>query len=186
MNTNLAKGLLLVSLCVGIGIGYAFTPEYADAMDRRDSGMIELGRADQSLDLRYIDGMIAHHLSAVYMSRQAIDLSKRKEISDTARAIISADEKSMEMLYAWKKQWYNNSRRITKYPQVHLGRYDDTFDLRFLNAMIGHHDEAIDIAKEVRTKSTRTEILSLADSVITELTQSKLHLFAWRTSWYGF
>jgi len=50
--------------------------------------------------------------------------------------------------------------------------------------MINHHTEAIDIAREVMGKSTRKEVLSLADEVISGLSVNKAQLIAWRKAWY--
>lgn len=43
-----------------------------------------------------------------------------------------------------------------------LGAADDQFDLRFINAMIPHHQGAIDMAQQALEKSDRTEIEELA------------------------
>jgi len=184
MKKSFFTACIIIAVCIGIGIGYYMTPEYADSMESRASGMVELGKADRSVDLRFIDGMIAHHLSAIYLSKQAIRESKRPEIITRAQTIITADEKGISQLYQWKKSWYGNTRPVSRYTKVQLGSYDDTFDLRFLNAMIAHHDEALAVAGEIRTKSVRTEVLSLADGILTALEEDGAKLRFWRTQWY--
>jgi hypothetical protein len=129
--------------------------------------------------------MIAHHLSAIVMLTQALEKSKRSEIIELAKAVIQADTQGIAQLYAYKKEFYNDTREITQYSKVNLGDGDELFDLRLINALIAHHDEAIASAMEMRTKSTRTQILTLADSVIQALSSNKDQLKAWRKTWYN-
>lgn len=177
--------LILVFFLVGIGVGFYFTPEYALMKTNNSVEMMELGPADQQLDLRYVNGMIAHHLAAIHLSQQALASTHRNEIRNLAHEIIVADEKGIAELYAWKKAWYNDTQEITEFRKVNLGSVDANFDLRFLNALIAHHDEAIEVAKEVQTKSTRNEVLNSANKVILTLTGSKTRLTQWRKDWYG-
>ena len=60
-----------------------------------------------------------------------------------------------------------------------------TFDLRFLNAVISHHEAGILMTKEVRLKSTRSEVLNNADAVEQFLAGGITMLKGWRTSWYN-
>ena len=185
MNKPLALSLTVIALMVGVGIGYSFNPEYALMQQEKAGGMMELGKADRYLDQRFVDGMIAHHLSAIDMSQQALKNSHRPEIRQLAETIIKLDEAGIEELYRYKKEWYGNTQRVTTFTKVQLGESDEKFDLRFLNALIAHHEEAIEVAKEVRTKSTRTEVLNTADEVITSLSTNMNTLMEWRKAWYG-
>ncbi|KKT68437.1 MAG: hypothetical protein UW64_C0019G0014 [Microgenomates group bacterium GW2011_GWC1_44_37] len=183
MSKTLLLSTVVVTFILGIGTGFILSPEYANKMTAKKTVMVELGRADKLIDLRYLDGVIAHHLNAIFMARQAEANSQRKEIRDLAKEIIIADEKGIQELYEWKKSWFNN-KQITIYEKINLGAYDDKFDLRFLNALIAHHEEAIMTAKEIRTKSQRNEILNLADSIIQNLSSGIDTLTEWRNNWY--
>lgn len=176
---------LAMSLLVGTMVGYSLSPEYAMANESKSMMQMDLGKADRYVDLRYINGMIAHHQSAIYMLEQALEHSTRSEIQQLAQAVIAADKADIETLYADKKAWYNDTRKVSTYTQIQLGEANETFDLRLLNALIEHHIEAIEIAKEVRTKSTRTETLDRADTVITALSENQAQLEQWRKEWYG-
>lgn len=185
MNKYLAIGLIVVSLIVGTGIGYILTPQYKDSMS--NSGMSsDLGKADKEVDLRFIDSMIAHHSSAIEMAKVAQSQSKRSEIRTEANNIIFAQTKEINQLKQWKKDWYNNKDSSIKVDDmmVDLGTYDDKFDLRFINAMIAHHAEAIDMAKEIQTKSSRNEILNLANNIIMDQTKEIKQMQEWRMTWY--
>ncbi len=184
MSKTLYISTTIVTLLIGIAIGYAISPSYQSMKNEKESMSMELGPADRNVDLRYIDGMIAHHLNAIYMARQA-EQSHRREIRDLSATIIRVDEKGIEDLYALKKKLYNDTRPITEYEKINLGELDEDFDLRFINALLIHHEDAIDTAKDARTKSKRTEILSLADEVIQGLSSGAQTLRAWRKEWYN-
>jgi uncharacterized protein (DUF305 family) len=180
-----ALSVIFISLIVGVMIGYYFSPEYQMTKKNRVMMQMELGRADYFIDLRYINGMIAHHQSAIYLLRQAQQHSQRSEVQSLADSVISADEKDIEVLYQTKKEIYNNTKPVTLFTKIELGENNETFDLRLLNALIEHHAEAIEKAKEVRTKSTRTATLDRADTVIQSLSTGRTQLEAWRKEWYG-
>lgn len=183
MSKYFALALVIIAFLFGTGVGYWLSPQY-DAMST-ETTMTDLGKADKNLDLRYIDGMIAHHKSAIHLAEQAKTASKRKEITDLAAAIIKADTADIDKLYQLKQKWYGNKRQVKEFEQVNLGKYDENFDLRFLNALLDHHEEGIMVAQEVRTKSTRNETLNIADSAILSLSKSKVQLEQWRKDWYS-
>ncbi len=65
-----------------------------------------------------------------------------------------------------------------------LGAADADFDLRFIDAMIPHHQGAVAMAKEAQQKSQRPEIKKLADDIIKSQTKEISELQAWRKQWY--
>ena len=184
MSKYLFTSFVIISFILGLGTGFIISPEYTNKMSDRKVVMIDLGRADRYVDLRYLNGMIAHHLKALYLSKQAASHSQRPEIKQLAIDIVKADEKGIVELYQWKKTLFNDTRRIVNYEKINLGSFDDKFDLRYINAIIAHHDEAIMVAREIRTKSMRNEILNLADSVIQGLGKNRETLVGWQTNWY--
>lgn len=177
----LALSCAIVAGVVGIGIGYYLTPQYSLTMYEKNT--MNLGQSDRWLDLRYINAMIAHHRGAVLLAQQA-EISQRSEVKDLAATIQKDEPILIEELYAWKKEWYGDIKTV-KDPQVpRLGSYDKTFDLRFLNAIISHHESGILMTKEVRVKSSRSEVLDNADAVESFLIKSGAMLKEWRKNWY--
>jgi len=178
----LSASLIIVALLVGIAIGYWLTPEYQQSMFDKNS--MNLGRADRSLDLRYINAMAAHHRGAMLLAEQAAKQSQRKEIKDLAQEILANEPAAINELYQWKKDWYKDSRTARDPIVAKLGSYDDKFDLRFLNALIAHHELGILMTKEARTKSSRSEVLNNADAVEAFLNNGLNMLKKWRQDWY--
>lgn len=178
----LAFSLMIIFGVVGVAIGYYFTPQYYLTM--YDKGAMDLGRADKWLDLRYIDAMISHHTGAMLVAKQA-EKSERLEVSNLAKEILKNEPAAIAELYAWKKDWYNDSKQVKNPVVPNLGDYDSTFDLRFLNTIIAHHQNGIIMTEEVKTKSNRSEILNNADAVWKFLTESGEMLKEWRKNWYN-
>ena len=179
----LASSLCIVFFIVGSAFGYYIAPEYQLSMYVKDS--MGLGQADRFVDLRYINAMAAHHKGAILLANQVATTSTRKEIQDLASAIQSGEPKLIDELLTWKKDWFNDARAVRDPIVANLGSADATLDLRFLNALIAHHEEGIRMTKEARTKSSRKEILDNADSVETFLTTSLVMLKGWRKDWYN-
>lgn len=64
-----------------------------------------------------------------------------------------------------------------------LGPADASYDLRFIDSMIAHHEGAIAMAEDAQ-KSKRPEIRQLADGIIQAQTQEIKQLQQWRQQWY--
>jgi uncharacterized protein (DUF305 family) len=166
---------------------------------------MDLGPKDETFDLRFIDGMIPHHQGAVAMAQEALQKSQRPEIKQLAQNIINAQEKEISELQTWRKSWYPNQSetpvmydsnmghmmpmsqemRDSMMMAGDLGAADAEFDLRFINAMIPHHQGAIDMAKQAQEKSDRSEIKELAQNIITSQQQEIAQMEQWRKQWYN-
>ena len=177
-----AVALMVITGILGVGIGYSLTPEYRLSMYEKNT--MNLGRADRTLDLRYINAMIAHHRGAMLVAEQA-KKSERTEVKNLAEAILKDEPKAIAELYAWKKDWYQDKRKVVDPIVPKLGEYDKTFDLRFLNAVIAHHENGIIMTRDVRLKSNRSEVLDNADAVEAFLKGGITMLSEWRRAWYS-
>lgn len=177
----LALSLMLVSGLVGIGVGYYLTPEYQLSM--YDKNTMDLGAADRWLDQRYVNAMISHHRGAILLAEQA-QQSKREEVRSLAADILKNEPVLIAELYAWKKEWYNDTRTVRDPLSPKLGSPDATFDLRFLNALIAHHEAGVSMTKDARVKSSRVEVQNNADAVEQFLTTSGAMLKEWRKNWF--
>ena len=183
LNKNfLIISLIIVSFLIGVGVGYSLTPEYQKTMYEKSE--MGLGAADYWLDLRYINEMIRHHTGAILLAQKALDQTQRTEIKSLAEEIIKNEPIAIDELYKWKKDWYGDTKKVKEPIVVNLGENDETFDLRFLNALIWHHQSGVLMTKEGRQKSSRSEILNNADAVEIFLNDSLKKLINWRQEWY--
>lgn len=171
------------------------------------SGMnhrMDLGPANAEFDLRFIDGMTPHHQGAVAMAQEALQKSKRPEIKKLSQAIINAQNKETAEMKQWRTAWYSSmgetpmawhtqmghsmsmseEQKKSMMMSMDLGAADDQFDLRFLNAMIPHHEGAVVMANDALSKSTRPEIKKLAQEIIASQTAEIKQMQQWKQVWY--
>ncbi len=173
-------------------------------MNHGSSHNMDLGPADASLDLRFIDGMTPHHQGALVMAKEVLQKSQRPELRKFANQILADQQKEISQMQKWRKTWYpkagsklmgwhaegNHMMPMTT-AQIAamrmdqpLGKADQEFDLRFLDAMIPHHAGAVQMAKELQQKSKRPEMLQLAKTIITSQQSEIDKMKQWRKAWY--
>lgn len=185
MNTtkSLWISLVIVSFIIGLAGGYFVSPSYQQTMFEKSE--MDLGKADRFVDLRYLNQMAAHHRGAILLAGQIQGRTARPEIQDLSAMILSNEPKLIDELYAWKKMWYKDTRPVADPVVARLGEVDATIDLRFLNALIAHHEAGIEMTKEIRAKSSRADVLNNADTVEIFLTDSLTTLRGWRKEWFN-
>ncbi|PZO44992.1 MAG: DUF305 domain-containing protein [Pseudanabaena frigida] len=174
-------------------------------MGNMGSMAMDLGPADADFDLRFIDGMMPHHQGAIEMAKEAQQKSQRPEIKKLADEIIQAQTKEIEELKTWRKQWYasasdkpmaydakmghmmdmSSEQKQGMMMSQDLGAKDAEFDLRFINAMIPHHEGAVVMANDALQKSKRSEITKLAKDIITSQQAEIDRMNQWRKAWYA-
>jgi uncharacterized protein (DUF305 family) len=57
-------------------------------------------------DEAFIDAMIPHHRSAIEMAQVALENSDNPKIKELAQNIISAQQREIEQMKQWRKEWY--------------------------------------------------------------------------------
>ena len=175
-------------------------------MDHGSMMNMDLGPADENFDLRFIDAMILHHQGAIQMAEEAQQKTSRSEIQQLAANIIeSQSREENELLRAWRQAWYPNAsaepvmydaasqsmmpmtalHQQSMAMQMDLGEADEEFDLRFMNAMIPHHEGAVAMAQEALEKSDRPEVKELAQNIVDSQQQEIDQMVQWRKDWYG-
>jgi len=187
------------------------TPNASSSMDHGGmnhsmdhSASMALGPADAEFDLRFIDAMTPHHQGAVVMSQDAQQKSKRPELQKLAKGIIQAQAQEIAQMQQWRQAWYPNAKpepvaydaqmghsmpmssaqKGGMMMTMDLGKADAQFDLRFINAMIPHHEAAVVMAKDVLTKSQRPEVKKLAQAIVVSQQAEISQMKQWRQAWY--
>jgi uncharacterized protein (DUF305 family) len=165
---------------------------------------MDLGPADANYDLRFIDGMTVHHQGAVNMAKEVLNKSKRPEMKKLANNMIAAQDREINQMKEWRKTWYAKAdntpmaynaqmgHMMAMTPEemqsmmmsMDLGAADDQFDLRFINAMIPHHEGALVMAEDALKKSKRPEMKKLSEEILTSQKQEIQQMKEWRKAWY--
>jgi uncharacterized protein (DUF305 family) len=66
-----------------------------------------------------------------------------------------------------------------------LGSAGPDYDRRFIDAMIPHHQSAIEMARDALQKSQRAEVKTMAREIVDAQQKEVSQLREWRKSWYG-
>ncbi|MBH8551141.1 DUF305 domain-containing protein [Nostocaceae cyanobacterium CENA357] len=166
---------------------------------------MDLGPADADFDLRFIDAMTPHHQGALEMAKETQQKSKRPEIKKLADDIIKSQNQEITQMQQWRKAWYpdagdkpmaysaqmghtmamSSDQMKAMMMSMDLGAADANFDLRFINAMIPHHQGAVFMAQNALSKSKRPEIKQLAQKIINAQDAEINQMKQWRKTWYN-
>lgn len=61
---------------------------------------------ERPFDRAFIDAMIPHHESAIAMARVALEESESPGIRELAANIVESQEREIEQMQQWRKEWY--------------------------------------------------------------------------------
>jgi uncharacterized protein (DUF305 family) len=145
-------------------------------------------------DKAFIDAMVPHHQGAVEMARAALENAEHEEIKQLSRNIISTQRDEIEELKAIKEQEFGTSEvpmDMSAQDMQIMGMTDpdalanrEPFDKAFIDAMIPHHQSAIEMAQVAYRQSNNPEIKTLAEGIVEAQTQEITQMKGWRQQWY--
>jgi uncharacterized protein (DUF305 family) len=146
-------------------------------------------------DRHFIDAMVPHHEGAIAMARVALENAEHKEIKELSRNIISTQQAEIEELKAIKKEEFGTSRvpmemspsqvrsmGVMMNPQELANR--EPFDRAFIDAMIPHHQSAIEMAKVAYEESENPTIKELVEKIVSAQQAEIEQMKRWRQQWY--
>lgn len=157
-------------------------------------------------DQLFIDMMVPHHQGAVEMAKIAQERAEHPEIKEMADAIIAGQDEEIIQMKNWRQAWYGSSDTpaMSEMPSLEdmpgmggtghamdmqaevdqLRNASEPFDLAFIDAMIPHHQSAIDAAQRVLNEAQRPELKELAQRIIAAQEKEIEQMKAWRETWY--
>jgi len=156
-----------------------------------------------SFDQMFIDMMVPHHQGAIEMAQIAQQRAEHSEIKKLAGFIITAQNKEIGDMRGWRKDWFGTdqtpsmdqqmtynmsmpgmSSMMNMASDVRALRTASPFDLAFINAMIPHHQGAIEMAQAAAIQAQHQEIKVLAQSIIKDQQSDIAQMQDWRKAWY--
>ena len=149
-----------------------------------------MAATEQPFDATFIDSMVEHHGGAIEMANEALAQATRPEILGLARAIIVSQGEEIEQLQAWRDEWYPSLPPTggmgMSMGEMQLSSDNNTpFELRFIDAMIPHHESAIDMANMALSESEREEIRAMAEDIVRVQSDEIAQMKEWRADWFG-
>jgi len=146
-------------------------------------------------DERFIDAMVPHHQGAIAMAEVALKNAEHQEIIELSRNIISSQQAEIEELKAIKKEEFGTSQvpmEMSQEQMKSMGMMMDPqqlanrepFDKAFIDAMIPHHQSAVEMAKVALEKSKNPKLKELAENIISAQQREIEQMTHWRQQWY--
>lgn len=143
---------------------------------------------DTPYDALFIDSMIVHHQGAITMAQEALEKAQHTELKMFAQNVIIVQNGEITQMQKWRQDWYPKLA-ISVGTGMDMGdmivTQDDRFsyDVRWINSMISHHQAAVIMAKEALTKAEHPDIKNIAQAIIDAQTAEISQLEAWRDQW---
>lgn len=169
--------------------GGAVATETSTAGDMPGHSMSDMD-ADAPFDAAFIDSMIEHHRGAIRMAEQALGEAEHPELRAMAEEIIDAQVAEISEMESWRAEWYPGLAK-TEGMEMAMGDMEVSadesvpFDQRFIDAMIAHHQGAVDMAGEALTQAEHEELRSTAQTIIDSQTAEIAQMEEWEAEWFG-
>ena len=123
-------------------------------------------------EIMFAQGMIPHHQQAIEMSTMAIKNGASPDVKKLAKAIIAAQGKEISQLKYWLSATKSSmtmghdmgmSGMLTKNDLIALKKLKGSkFDTAFLQAMIAHHEGALEMVSMLdRTKNSEAKKIAI-------------------------
>jgi uncharacterized protein (DUF305 family) len=204
-----ALGALIVGGAVAVTTAFGSPQASQSASARHPNGHHAMvpTRAQAEFDQQFIDMMVPHHQAAVEMAEVAVMRAEHQEIRSLAVGISQSQAAEISQMKAWRQAWYGSDQTpsMDQMPMLHdmpqtgamvmtmnmaqevqtLRNAPEPFDRAFIDAMIPHHQSAIDAAQLAQARAVHQEIKDLARAIISAQQSEIDQMQAWRLAWYG-
>lgn len=173
-------------------------PSAEQPADEADEPGVAGGEADEA-DIAFVQGMIPHHAGAIEMAELVEDRTDRQELIDLADEIIEVQDEEISQLRGMLDRMGADEMAMdddmSDMDHGDMGMMDDAemeelrglegdeFDRRFMEAMIVHHEGAIDMAERVQADGQDAEVGDLAMEVIDAQQAEIEQMRRWLDEW---
>jgi uncharacterized protein (DUF305 family) len=137
------------------------------------------GRDFNDADVMFLQMMVPHHEQGLTIARLARDRSAREDVRVLAAAVETTQTDEVATMSGWLRDWDAPPTAPPNSHHDHGGMPDTTareiatlrrisgaeFDHRFLNVMISHQDDAIQLARLETAAGTNPQAKALAEQI---------------------
>ncbi len=144
--------------------------------------------SDAPYDAMFIDSMIVHHQGVITMAQEALTKAQHTELKQFAQNVIMVQDGEITQMKVWRNNWYPDLA-ISAGNGMDMGdmlvAQDESvsYDIRWIDAMISHHQAAVTMAQDALTKAEHADIKNLAQAIIDMQSAEITQLEAWRDQW---
>jgi uncharacterized protein (DUF305 family) len=171
--------------------GFAIAAEKDQHADHKKSPMAAMiaDKSGADFEAAYLGMMIHHHKSGGPMWALAREKTTSDEIKALEKKTTPKEQREIEEMTAWLKQWHNKSPEDLKVPEQSTQMMEKDmaelrsasgkeFDKLFGKKMAHHHKGAIDMAKLAQDKAEHAEVKSAASKIVESQTADRKKLLS--------
>ena len=174
--------------------------EGMQGMEGMDHGSMDMSAMSREMvapngeysDAAFVDAMVPHHEGAVEMAEVALERAEHEEISTLAREIIDAQRAEIELFGEIREELGGSTTQTSQEEMDQMMGMPDAaelaqqrpFDRAFIDAMIPHHESAIEMAKVALEESEDPEIRRIAEDIVSSQEREIQQMRQWREEWY--
>ena len=195
-----AAVVLVLSSCASSSSGGSGSDDGMKGMDHSSTGSKEpvpqmIKENGRYSDKAFIDAMVPHHEGAVEMARVALKHAEHKEVKRLAEDIVSAQRAEIESFGEIREKRFGAAEghaQMSEQDMAGMGMAEnprrladaDPFDKAFIDAMIPHHEAAIEMAEAARQRTKDPEIREIAGNIVSSQKHEISQMQRWREEWY--
>ncbi|MHB0975738.1 MAG: DUF305 domain-containing protein [Candidatus Aquicultorales bacterium] len=147
-------------------------------------------KATREYEIRFMKRMVDHHLAGVMMAGLSQERAVHKELKSLSRDMAVDQIQEIVTMLWWLEDWYGvrykpdmpmRMREMDRLEHLKGERYET----EFMETMIRHHEEAIEMAEEARGRVYHRELEDLANNIIESQQREVEMMTAWLRQWYG-
>ncbi len=149
-------------------------------------------------DLQYIDMMVPHHQLAIDMAKLALDHAQHGELKGLAQDIIREQQDEINRMNIWRAEIAGTATPMAGHGGTSHDQMKDmpgmdvdlkqlaasaNFDRDFIEAMIPHHQSAIDMSRAALPNLKHQPLRDLANDITTTQQLEIDRMRKWQQEW---
>lgn len=174
----------------GINMGTATMTPGSDPMTDSLKGL-----SGKDFEIKFMQDMIIHHQSAIAMAKLVPTHTKRAELITLSQNIITAQTREITNMTTWLAQWYHEEPLTDSMSVPGMSTMmgdmnslehakDAEFDHHFLMMMIAHHQQAVNMAHLIPSKTQRPELVQLGQNIVQTQSAEIQQMQGWQQQWF--
>ena len=153
------------------------------------------GLSGKDFEIKFMQDMIIHHQSAIAMAKLVPTHTKRAELITLSQNIITAQTREITNMTTWLAQWYHEEPLTDSMSVPGMSTMmgdmnslehakDAEFDHHFLMMMIAHHQQAVNMAHLIPSKTQRPELVQLGQNIVQTQSAEIQQMQGWQQQWF--
>jgi uncharacterized protein (DUF305 family) len=160
----------------------------------------------EDLDRSLIDAMVPYHEGVRELASLALTRSEHAELRPLLSELVRVQGLEINEMRRWRQQWFGSSatppmRQIPRLSAeagstgasainleaevVRLRSAPAPIDRAFIDTVVPHYQNMIDLARRAETRAACPELARIASAIIEHQQRERDQLTRWRQAWYG-